>query len=946
MNTMSKTLLSAAVSLVLFGCSSQGTIGDLQSSNVESEGSLNFDNLDHEQVRNEYKELIDLVDDAYLKEQIERRIAGVSMLEGDDKQAKGAKKPKKGYYRDAIASYVDILEKYPNSPDNAEVLYQLAKAYDMEGQSRNARQMLERLISYHPYYSGIAEVYFRLGDIYFNAGLYEKSEHAYRQTTLKDGGKLLLNAHYMQAWSLYKLGNYNAALEHFAFVLNDLLQAEQAGRKLNNIEKPLIKDALHSMSLALVNLGGAKAIADIKSLQGKNYQWRLFAELADFYLEKSRYDDSAATYREFIANHPMDERASDFQSKLIASYVKGGFPKLVLAEKETYVALYQPTGKYFTAHESKQASIKKALNDYYVELAAHYHSQGQIAAKQAKAPNAETHLAELSKKSFIKANQFYGDFIENFASDKRRVELQYKKADAQFENQLFAASASDYVEVAYAFGNHKYANKAAYASIIAYQKHIDGLVAEHKKPNEKQLLEQDKWRGIAVENMLKFAKVFHTDERSIAVLTNAAQSMFALNQYERAITVASDLINGNKSLNKNLRKTALGILAHSYFQLGQYQLAQNNYDAQRKLLVKDSQEYLEISDQLAVTVFKKAEAFKVAKQNQLAINELLSIKTLAPKAKVRVMAQYDAVSLMLADKQWKNAIAQLQQLQGQFAKHELAKEFPRKLAFAYEQDKQFAKAANAYEGLYKNDQDPKVRQEALFVAAGLFEKLKNNDKALEYYKEYARAYEKPFDNRMEARYHIADLYAQANDASRELYWLRRVIDGHDKAGKLQTERSKWLAAWANAKYGDYFAGEFNKRRLSLPLEKSMAKKNQHLQDATQRYEMAAAYGILEFLSMSRFKIADLYDTFSAELQRAPLPKGLSTSDEQMYRDIINQQAQPFAQLATSIHQSNTELSWQGHYNEWIENSFTAMKRLAPLRYNKVEDVARYGDEIR
>lgn len=946
MNAMSKTLLSAAVSLVLFGCSSQGTIGDLQSSNIESEGRLNFDNLDHEQVRNEYKELIDLVDDAYLKEQIERRIAGVSMLEGDDKQAKGAKKPKKGYYRDAIASYVDILEKYPNSPDNAEVLYQLAKAYDMEGQSRNARQMLERLISYHPYYSGIAEVYFRLGDIYFNAGLYEKSENAYRQTTLKDGGKLLLNAHYMLAWSLYKLGNYNKSLDHFAFVLNDLLQAEQAGRELNNIEKPLIKDTLHSMSLALVNLGGAKAIADIKLLNGKDYQWRLFAELADFYLEKARYDDSAATYREFIAINAMDERASDFQSRLIASYVTGGFPKLVLAEKEKYVAAYQPKGEYFTTHAQQQVSIKKSLNEYYVELAAHYHSQGQVAAKQAEKEHAASHLQALTQTSFTRANQYYGLFIENFASDKRRVELQYKKADVQFENKMFVESAQDYIQVAYAFGQHELANKAAYASIIAYQKHIEILLAANKKPNEKQMLELDKWRALAVENMLKFAKVFHTDERSIAVLTNAAQSMFALNQYERAITVAADLINGNKSLNKNLRQTALGILAHSYFKLGQYQLAQDNYQAQRNLLLKESKEYQEVSNQLAVSVFKKADGFKQSLQNELAIKELLSIKVLAPKSPVRVLAQYDAVSLMLADKQWTNAITELSQLQKTFASHELAAEFPRKLAFAYEQDKQFAKAALAYEALYQTDKDAQVRQEALFVAAGLFEKIKENDKALDYYKEYARAYDDPFDNRMEARFHIADLYAQAKDSSRELYWLRRVIDGHDKAGKLQTERSKWLAAWANAQYGDYFAGEFDQRRLSLPLEKSMAKKNQHLQDATQRYEMAAAYGILEFVSMSRFKIADLYDSFSQQLVRAPLPAGLSSSDENMYRDIINQQALPFAQLASSIHQSNTELSWQGHYNQWIENSFTAMKRLAPLRFNKVEEVARYGDEIR
>jgi tetratricopeptide (TPR) repeat protein len=277
-------LVALSVAISLSACSSQGTIADLEGDAIETEAGLNFNNLDHEQVRNEYKELIDLVDDDYLKQQIERRIAGVHMLEGDANLSNVNSAPKQGYYRNAIASYVDILEKYPNSPDNAEVLYQLAKAYDMEGQVNNARQMLERLVDRHPYFPAISEAYFRLGDIYFSRDMYAKAEKAYRETTIQDSGKLTLNAHYMLAWSLYKQGNYNNALDHFAFVLDSLLVAEMNGRELTVTEKPLIKDALHSMSLALVNLGGAQAIEDINLINGKAYRWRLYNELAEFYL--------------------------------------------------------------------------------------------------------------------------------------------------------------------------------------------------------------------------------------------------------------------------------------------------------------------------------------------------------------------------------------------------------------------------------------------------------------------------------------------------------------------------------------------------------------------------------------------------------------------------------------------------------------------------------------
>ncbi len=943
MKTVSHMAISVFVGLTLVACSSQDTIGGLDAyeDNEREEQALDFKNLDHKSVRDEYQEIIELVDDAYLKEQIKRRIAGVHMLEGDDKITRAQAAPKKGYYRDAIDSYIDILEKYPNSPDNAEVLYQLAKAYDIEGQTNNARQMLERLVSRHPYYSNLPEVHFRLGDIYFNNAKYNKAEKAYRETTQAKTSKLLLNSHYMLAWTLYKQGIYHKSLDHFSYVLNDLLMAELSGRKLNNIEKPLIKDTLHSMSLALVNLGGASAIEDIDLLQGKSFVWRVYDELADFYMQKARYDDTAVTYRDFINVYPMDERAATFNQRLINAYVKGAFPKLVLSEKENYSDRYGPDSKYYAAHVGLQKSIQVNLKEYYAQLAAHFHSQGQQALKKSEKNPEQAHLAKIASQSLNQAADFYGRYLTLFPADKAVADLRYKKADAHFENKQYVAAAKDYNLVAYNPGRYKLVNKAAYAGIIALNLYMDELTA--KKVDKEQL---DKWQATSLQGMLKFSKVFHNDKRSIAVLTNAAQAMFALNQYDRAIEVATNLIKKTAKLNVNLKKTAYGILGHSYFKKGEYQNAQNNYLAQRKLVKKASSDYVQISEQVAASIFKKAEQLKAQNKPQLAINELLSIKKLAGQSKIRVLAQYDAASMLLAAKDWNKAIKELKQLQKAFTKHELADEFPRKLAFAFEQKKDWKKAAMAYSALSKEDKSPQVRQEAMFIAAGLFEKIGRNKTAIEFFRDYAHKYEKPFDNRMEARFRLASLYEKGGDKTRQLFWLRRVIAGNDTAGSMGTDRSRWLAAWANSKYGDYFAWEFTRRKLRLPIESSMLKKNQYLGDATSRYELAAAYGILEFTSMSSYKIADLYEHFAKELNSAPVPKGLSKQDLALYQQIMTQQAEPFNTLAATIYQSNVDLSWQGHFNDWIVKSFDAMKRLSPARFDKIEEVARYGDEIR
>ena len=864
--------LSATVS-----CTSQGTIGGLQQADLSEINEAQIDKLDHQQVRDQYQELLELVDDDYIKEQIERRISGVHMLEGDDQQSNENTAPRDGYYRNAIASYRDILEKYPNSPDNVEVLYQLAKAYDMEGQTRNALKMLERLVDRHPYYPNMAEVYFRIGDIYFNSARYHKAEQAYYQTTQRQQAKLNNNAHYMLAWSFYKQGIYQKSLHHFALVLDQLLMGKGKAGKLNNIEKSLVNDTLHSMSLALINLGGGEAIQDIALLENKTYVWQLYRELAQFYLEKSLYSDSATTYAQYIKRYPNSSHSNQFHQDLIQVYVKGVFPQLVLDEKESYSALYGPSSRYFKQHENQQEKILKQLQGYYIELASHYHSLGQQALNKAnsrsKQPK-EEHLFELGEKSLSQATQFYALYLTYFNDQKDSEEIRFKKAEAHFENAQFALAAHDYEIVGYEDksgynkkSGYKLANKAAYANIVAHQKHLNTLTAGLDKDiaesNEKPEIKA--WRKETLTSLLKFASTYHNDERSVSVLTNASQTLFALNQYDQAINIATELVNKAGQKNQQLKKTAYGIIAQSYYKKARYQLAQSNYIAQRKLTKKNTAEYKEISQQLAAATYKQAEVWQQDQELQLtkeertekAITTLLSLKQLAPYTNIRIIAQYDASSLMLGAKQWDNALVELKDLKAKYPKHKLASEFPRKIAFAYESKKDWPQALVAYQYLMKNDPNEEVRQEALFIAAGLAEKTDKIDQAIKYYRDYAHQYEKPFDNRMEARFHLASLYEKQKDHTRQLFWLRRVVAGDASSGDERTERSQWLGAWANAKYGDYFAWEFYRRSLRAPIDKSIARKNGYLIDAKERYTMAADYGMLEFVSMANVKMADM-----------------------------------------------------------------------------------------
>jgi len=947
-----------SVSSLISSCSTGGqTLGDLKYK-PKKEKAVEFEKLDYKQVREEYQEILSLFKDKELKEQIERRIANVYMLEGEEDLLNA--KPSKSYYTEAIKSYHEILKKYPNSPDNAQVLYQLARAYDMDGHTEKALKMLLQLTTRHPQYKNNAEAFFRIGDIYFGMQKYRKAQQQYKIVTEMKNDKLRTYAHYMLAWTYYKQFNYEASVNAYAVVLSLLLGDGEDIEGLSDSDKPLLNDSIESISLALAKSEGAQLIEKIPSLRGKPYKWRIYDSLGDYYLKKERFEDSADTFRRFVQKYNFSIHAPDLHSKLISAYIKGKFPLLALQEKEVYVDYYGLTSKYQKKHGIDE-KIKANLKIYFDELASYYHNQAQeLVIKHKKATDkskdgkqSDKLKSELVKvkseytKSFGKATYFYAKYIEAFTNDPRIPEMYFLKAEAYYSINQYPNAIADFEKVAYHLNNFeqtKYRAKAGYAAIVAYQSHIKRLSTESDSAGESK--EAKEWQAKAVDSMLKFAEVFHKDKRSPSVLTNAAEYLFGLDQYQRALAVAQKLITNNPKLDRQLKKTAYGIIAHSYFKLEQFVSAEKNYVSQRLLVKKGTKEYVTISERLATAIYKDSEILLAADKKQQAINQLLKIKRLTPDSKARVSAQYNAATLLLATKQWAFAIVELKELIRDFPKDKTAFEFSRKLAFAYEKQESWKKAADSYLSLSKNDKDEKIRQDALFIAAGLYEKTKNYNTAINLFKQYARTYEKPFEVRMEARFRLAELYGKTKEISKQLFWLRRIVDGDKKAGDLRTERSQWLAAWAHTKYGDYFASEFHRRKLTIALDKTLPKKNKALTDATNRYKKAADFGILEFVTMSSVKIAGLYQQLGKELRNISLPKELSKEQRGAYQDILEEQAAPLDQLALELHQGNIERAWNGEFNEWIDKSFIAMKSLSPERYDREEVEVRYGDGIR
>lgn len=941
---------------VMIGCSSHKpqTLGSLRyTPEADAPEQTHLARTTAQSVRADYQELLDIVDDEHLKEQIERRIAHVYMLEGeqDDREQQYQREPGKSYYLEAIKSYREILEKYPNSPDNADILYQLAKAYDMEGDQEEALKILRELSERHPGYQHIAEANFRKGDILFNLDGYREAEAAYLSVTTHKDSSFHLNAHYMLGWSRYKQLKFREALNDFVYVLNTLLASGSTLESLTKPNQSLVEDTLHAVSLSLDKLAGAPSIQTIPELNRQHYVWRVYDNLGTYYLEKELFEASAQSYREFITHHGNSDIAPGLHRKLIDTYIKGSFPRQAFTEKEQFVEAYGIYSNYARRRGGIPPFINDTMQEYLDELARNYHARGQelqgeieglTANEQQRAP--EDKLEELDTEgvaAFNKAAYYYQQFLDTFHDYDQRDEFIFLRAEALFAARRYDESIPEYERVAYRAESEsaiEHGADAGYAAIVAYERHLATLNEDDPK--------QDVWRSEAANSMLRFADRYHQDARSAAVLTNAAEYIFGLDQYERALHVAKRLLNEKENLDPELKKTAYGVSAHSLFRMKRYAEASEDYRLQRELVPAGSQEYTEITERLASAVYRHAEDIIGTGDKAAAVQELLRLKSLTPNSPVRITAQYDAASLLLELEQWQAAISELREMVERYPQHELAVEFPRKLSFAYEQNEDWRLAGEEYLKLSESDPDPDLKREALYLAATMFENAKDYPTAIVHFRDYAHTYPEPFPVGMEARFKLAQNYQRINDNQRRLFWLDKIVEGHRDAGTNATERSRYLAAWANAEYGDHYANEFRRLNIFLPLGQSLPAKNRQLERATLRYQMAADSGLLEFVTMSSFRIAELYQRFARELRESPRPPGLNADERQLYSEIIEEQAIPFDELAMDLHQSNIERAWEGEFDSWIDESFARMRELNPRRYAKTEVIVSYGDEIR
>jgi tetratricopeptide (TPR) repeat protein len=894
--------------------------------------------VDSAKTMESYKRFLDLnAGDAALRSEALRRLGDLNLESSESERIERELVTNEGLRAtEAIHLYSALLKAYPKYERNDSVLYQLARAYELNAQPDRALASLDRLVAQYPNSHYIDEAQFRRGELLFSEKAYPVSQAAYEAVIKVGSSSAFYNQSlYKHGWTLFKQGENERSLDSFAGVLDSVLISKRDANAVIEIDtlsranRELVEDTFRVMSITFSYLDGPKSIADFvkhhtpPGRPPRPYSYLMYARLGDLYMEKERYTDAADSYRAFVSLDRNNEKAPLLEMQAIEAYSKGGFPQLVLQGKKEFVENYSFGTAYWQGRDPKgEAKVVAVLKTNLKDVAQYYHAQAQRTKDVA---------------DYQEAAKWYRSYLRSFPDDPGSAVTNYLLADTLFESKQYLDAAQEYESTAYRYGDHEKAAAAGYAAIIAYGKLEETLSGEPKATLHLK----------TIDSSLKFAQSFPAHPESAQVLTRAATELYAAKDYLRAVSTSEALLAKQPAVDAAKQRIAWTVIGNSNFDQGVFDKAEAAYTHAQALMPPNDPERGAIAERLAASIYKQGEQKSKSGDSAAAVEDFLRVSALAPSSKVRANADFDAAALLITQKQWDRAIVVLEGFRRNFPQSPLQADVTRDLAVAYSESNKPGQAAVEFEQIAQSPKEtPEVQREATLQAADLYDKAGNTAKSRSMLEAFVKHFPQPVGPAMEARNKLSVIAGKAGDFSGRDYWLKDIIAADRSSGAARTDRSRALAAKATLTLAAPVREAFKSIKLVVPLKKSLAEKRKAMEAALKAYEAVADYQVADVTTAATFESAELYRQLGKDLMSSERPKNLKKDELEQYDVLLEEQAFPFEEKAIKLHEVNAARTKDGTYDEWVQKSFAALAQLNPGRYGKVEIGEQQVESIR
>ncbi len=883
--------------------------------------------VDAEKAIAAYRAFAAAAPDAPQRPEVLRRLGDLEVEKVEARIADGRAAGDKADWQGAIKQYQALLKEYPQEAGHDRVLYQLSRAHEQGGELELALATLDQLVTRFPHSTHLGEAQFRRGELLFTARQYPRAEEAYaRVLALSQGTALHERSLYMRGWSQFKQARLDEALGSFFAVLDLKIGSADADvidiaelKSLSRADRDLVEDTFRVMGLSLQSLQGADAIArhiDAAAIRG-HYEFRVYQQLAELYLKQERFKDAADTLGVFTRRAPLHPHAPALQAKVIEIHEAAGFATLALAAKKDHVQRYGVGSEFQRKHpalwlEKAQPLVKTHL----VELARHHHALAQ-----------KTKAAEDVKE----AVRWYRSLLVGFPQDQTASANRFLLAELLHDDGRLDEAATEFEKTAYGSTPHPRAADAGYAALLDRVE-----LAKRASDTERLGLQR-----AAVAAQLRFVDGFKGDPRVAPVLTHAAETLYALRD-AGAVALAQRVLDlSQPAALPEHRRVALTVLAHGAFEAGDFASAESRYTALLALVPAGDVARADLVERQAASIYKQAEAARSAGRLGDAGRLFARVGDVAPDASVRAAAQFDAAATMMLAKDWAGAARQLEDFRTRYARHPLTADVPGKLAVVYSELSQWSLAAAEFEGLARSASDKSVALEAQWHAAELYERgalggAAPSASALRAYERFLLLGPVDLGRVVEARGRVLDAARAEGSGARVASLASELVRVEASGGAGRTARTRSLASSASLLLVAPSLDAYRKVALVEPLTKALKLKKLRMEEVLKAYAQVSEYGVPEAVTAATLHTALLYEDFGQALMASQRPKKLKKAELEQYNVMLEEQAFPFEEKAIELHELNARRTLDGLYDSAVQQSFAALRKLRPARWNKAE----------
>jgi tetratricopeptide (TPR) repeat protein len=590
---------------------------------------------------------------------------------------------------------------------------------------------------------------------------------------------------------------------------------------------------------------------------------------------------------------------------------------LVVDSKRDFSKTYSLQSNYWTFFDiNEHPTVLSFLKSNLIDLANHYHALYQ-----------DRRLHKQKEDNYKEAILWYRQYLASFPEEKLAPALNNQLAGLFLEHKDYLDAAMEYERTSYSYLTHADSASAGYAAVYSYREYLKIVNQSQRNIIKREI----------IRSSIKFSEYYPAHKHAAVVLVAAVDDLYALENYEQAITYGRRAVSVYPNADKKLLRSAWMVVAHASFDLANYKDAEEAYATTLSLTDKKDKSFTSLTENLAASVYKQGEQARVLGDHKLASMHFLRVAEVAPNSKIRPTAEYDAAASLMLLKDWGAVANVLEGFRTLYPKHKLQADITKKLAVVYQENGEYLKAAAEFERIEKeNPKDNVLRREALNQAAELYVKSSEKNKALLVYTKLVDYFPTPIEDAIEARQKMADIYLEQDKRKQYVYQLKQIVAGDSVAGKGRTDRTKYLAASAALILTEPKLTSFKKVALVKPFKKNLKKKKQKMRAAIEAYTSLVDYQVGEVTAAATYYIAEIYYDFSVSLIESERPTNLSADELEEYELVIEDQAYPFEEKAISVHEKNMELLDVGIYNEWIDKSISKLSVLLPARYAKTE----------